>query len=87
MAGERQWRILVSDSATKYLERLTDSERERVRKRLIELVAGPHGRAKRLGGRPQWSLHIGGLRALLDVDESAKTINVAAIGPRGDVYK
>ena len=81
---ELPWRVLVAGPAAKYLDRLSIEDRERIRTALLELTAGPHHVAKRLHGRPEWSLRIGGWRALLDVDASARTVTVATIGPRGD---
>ena len=87
MAEPVTWRILVADSTARYLQRQTAEVQKRIRERLQELQAGPLGRAKPLHGRSQWSLRVGGLRLLLEVDEGAHVITVVAAGPRGDVYK
>ena len=84
---DNRWRVLVSRPAGRYLQGLSEEERERVRLRLKALEAGPFGLAKRLQGRPQWSLRVGGLRVLLEVDVPTRTVVVLAAGPRGDIYK
>lgn len=38
-------------------------------------------------GRPEWSLRVGSWRALLRVDDKARTVVILTAGPRGDVYK
>jgi mRNA-degrading endonuclease RelE of RelBE toxin-antitoxin system len=87
VAEPGSWRILVTDTAARYLQRQTADVQRRVRERLLELQAGPHGRAKPLHGRPQWSLRVGGMRLLLQVAEQARVVTVVGVGPRGDVYK
>lgn len=87
MAEQPVWRILVADGTARYLQRQAAEMQQRVRERLMDLRAGPHGRAKRLHGRPQWSLRVGDLRLLLQVDEDDHIITVVGAGPRGDVYK
>ena len=81
------WSVVVSRPAASYLQSLSGEERERVRLRLKALEAGPFGQATRLQVRPQWSLRVGGLRVLLEVDVPTRTVRVVAAGPRGDIYK
>jgi mRNA-degrading endonuclease RelE of RelBE toxin-antitoxin system len=67
---------------------MTPGTRERVLKAL-ERVRGDPLRAKRLRGELDglFSLRIGQVRVVYEVDPEAKVIVVHGIGPRGDVYK
>lgn len=82
------WQLTILRPARRYLERLTDDERERIFAALVELQRDPlHGPVKPLKGRPEWSLRVGTRRVLLRVDRARRTLVVTHVGPRGDVYK
>lgn len=88
MSESSTWRVLIAPQAEKAMKRLPAHEQARFRVAIDRLAAGPHQvSVKRLRGRPEWSLRVGGRRALLRVDHQARVIVVVAIGPRGDVYK
>jgi mRNA interferase RelE/StbE len=83
-----EWRIVLLRPARRYLEKLPSTEQERVLDALTALAEDPfEGDVKPLKGRPEWSLRVGELRALLRVDRDEQTIVVTLIAPRGDVYK
>ncbi len=83
-----EWRLTILRPARRYLERLTDDEREPIFAALIELQRDPlHGAVKPLRGRPEWSLRVGGYRVLLRVDREQRVLVVTRVGPRGDTYK
>jgi mRNA interferase RelE/StbE len=83
-----EWRIVLLRPARRYLEKLPSTEQERVPDALAALGEDPFGGdVKPLKGRPEWSLRVGELRALLRVDRDEQTIVVTLIAPRGDVYK
>ena len=77
------YKINYSRAAEKYL----DSQTQTVRKRIMDAVDDlPEGNVKKLNGREGYRLTVGGFRVLFDyIDKS--TIDIIAIGPRGDIYK
>lgn len=77
------YNINYSRAAEKYL----DSQTQTVRKRIMDAVDDlPEGNVKKLNGREGYRLTVGGFRVLFDyIDKS--TIDIIAIGPRGDIYK
>jgi mRNA interferase RelE/StbE len=83
-----EWRVVILRPAKRYLERLTDDERQRIFAALIELQRDPyHGPMQPLRGRPEWRLRVGGRRVLIRVDREQRALIVTYVGPRGDVYK
>ncbi len=82
------WRVLVLRPARSYLERLPRADQRRILEALAALERDPEAApVKPLQGRPEWSLRLGELRALLRVDRERHVVVVTRIGPRGDVYK
>ncbi len=82
------WRFVLLQPATSYLERLSPPDRQRIYNALEQLVNDPQAAApKRLRGRPEWSLRVGHWRILVRLDRKARVFIVTRIGPRGDVYK
>ena len=77
------YNIKYSRIAEKYL----DSQSENVRKRIMDAVDDlPEGNIKKLKGREGYRLTIGSFRVLFDYIDNS-TIDIIAIGPRGDIYK
>jgi mRNA interferase RelE/StbE len=71
----------------KAAEKYLDSQTQSTRKRIMDAVDGlPDGDVIKLQGRKGYRLAVGGFRVLFDYLDSA-TIDVIAIGPRGDIYK
>ena len=75
--------VQYSKAAEKYL----DAQTKATQKRIMDAVdALPNGNVKKLQGRSGYRLTIGGVRVLFDyIDDT--TVDVVAIGNRGDVYK
>jgi len=80
--------VLLGRDAAKTLERLSPAMRARIIKAL-ERARGDPLRAKRLRGELEgmFSLRIGQVRVVYEVDPEARLIVVHGIGPRGDIYK
>jgi mRNA interferase RelE/StbE len=80
--------LVFSQEAVKSLERATPQVRRRIIRALERMRADPL-KGKRLRGELEglFSLRIGGLRAVYEVDAEAGAMIVHAIGPRGDIYK
>ncbi|MGB7762262.1 MAG: type II toxin-antitoxin system RelE/ParE family toxin [Bryobacteraceae bacterium] len=80
--------LSISAAAAKYWKRCDAPTRDRLRQKLEQLKADPFDpqNSKPLKGRnDQRSARVGGLRILFQVQ--GLDIVVAAIGPRGEIYK
>lgn len=82
------YELVFSREAVKSLERATPQTRRRIIRALERMRADPL-KGKRLRGELEglFSLRIGGMRAVYEVDSEQKVVVVHAIGPRGDIYK
>jgi len=79
--------VFLHPSARKYLERLSASNRERIKKALQGLQKEPpQGDIRPYEGNPGiWRLKVGGYRVLYKI-ETASTILATHIEPRGQAY-
>jgi mRNA interferase RelE/StbE len=82
------YEVVLSRDAARTLEKATPAMKRRIIAALERTRANPQS-AKRLRGEMEglFSLRIGGLRAVYEVDAEARAMIVHAIGPRGDIYK
>ena len=82
------YEIVFGREAARTLERLTPAMRARTIKVLERARVNPL-RAKRLRGELEglFSLRVGEMRVVYEVDPDELAMVVHAIGPRGDVYK
>lgn len=82
------YRVLLSNQAKKFYEKLQRNVRARVREALVALEKSPQA-GKRLHGelRGNYSLRVGKLRIIYYVSERDKTVYVIAIGLRKTIYK
>ena len=84
------YQLLIRKHAIKILQRMQARDAKRIRNALDELAEGPGRRdsdVKPLRGRPGFRMRIGDYRVIFERDDKGRTIEVLAIGPRGDVYK
>lgn len=82
------WKVFIPDRIERQLAKLPPKETDRIKTKIKELASGLNqSRIKKLEGRPEWSIRVGGRRVLVGVDFEKKTVVVTAIGPRGDIYK
>jgi len=80
--------VNVKRSAEKELSRLPARIHDRIVGHLLSLGENPRPRmAKRLRGRDEYRLRVGDYRILYIIDESAKEIEIVAVGHRRDVYR
>ncbi|MGR3309629.1 MAG: type II toxin-antitoxin system RelE family toxin [Candidatus Brocadiales bacterium] len=85
------YEVFVSHEAEKYYKRQDKDTKRRIN-RYIEIISqGPlsGSHIKRLHGdlEGKYRYAIGGLRIVYEVDTKNKTVEIKAIGRRGDVYK
>ena len=78
--------VVLKPSVAKYLSRLNEPNKSRIKNALIKLSnEPPQGDIKSLEGRDGYRLRVGGYRVLFDVIE--QEIVVYDIGLRGQIYK
>jgi mRNA interferase RelE/StbE len=83
-----KYRIIIRHQAEKELGHLGHDEQRRISKKILLLENEPFPvGAITLQGREGYRIRIGDYRVLYEVDEATKTVNVTAIGHRGDVYR
>lgn len=82
------YNIVLSRHASRTLEKATPTARRRIVAALERLGSKPYS-GKTLRGELEglFSLRIGGMRAVYEVDTKKNIVVVFAIGPRGDIYK
>ncbi len=78
-------RIFLHLKAAKYLKKLDENNKERIKKELTKLNENPK-KGKHLLYCPFWSLRIGKYRAIYEINFENKKIIVLFIGERKDVY-
>lgn len=83
------YRLLLTSSARKDLDRLRGSTWERVRDALLALREDPRppGCRKLPGGSDAYRIRIGEYRAVYDIDDDAETAMVLRVRHRRDVYR
>jgi len=83
-----KWQVVILKPAERYLNSLSESDRDKLLDALRMLQENPLDRKyKKLKGRAEWSLRAGHRRILFRIDSNKKYFVVTRIGPRGDVYK
>ncbi len=82
------YEVILSRDAARTLEKLTPGIRARIFMALEKARANPL-KEKKLRGELEglFSLRVGEMRAVYEVDSNQKIMVVHAIGPRGDIYK
>ena len=77
---------VLSPTAAKYLERMNEPIKGRIKAALKKLEQEPpQGDIKTMTGQEGFRLRVGGYRVLFSI--RSNTIVVTDIGPRGQVYK
>ena len=83
------YRLLLTSSARKDLDRLRGGTWERVRDALLALKEEPRpkGCRKFRGGSDMYRIRVGDYRAVHDVDDQAEQITLLSVGHRREVYR
>jgi mRNA interferase RelE/StbE len=80
--------ILIKRGAEREMNSLPPAVFERIAKAVLTLEAAPRPRgAKKLQGRDTYRLRVGDYRVLYTVSDSARTVEIVAVGHRKDVYR
>jgi mRNA interferase RelE/StbE len=84
-------KVVIHRRALRYLQRLPQPERERVRAALLRLAEDIVGNPGVIQMAGEWEgyqrIRVGNLRVIFWHDETDDIIYVDHIGPRGDIYK
>jgi mRNA interferase RelE/StbE len=78
--------VLLHPDVEKDLNRLPNDVEQRIRDKLADAGANPSRELKPLKGREDYSLRIGGRRAIIDWDRSQNELRVLEIDTRDTVY-
>ncbi len=83
------YRLLLTGSARKDLDRLRGATWERVRDAILGLEEEPRppGCRKLRGGPNTYRIRIGDYRAVYDVDDESKAVTLLRVKHRRDVYR
>lgn len=83
------YEIILRRAPEKYLEKSTPKTKRLFREYFIKLETNPYDIAVPLQGKLKGmhKVSVGNKRMIILINEPEKTVNVLAIGPRGDVYK
>jgi mRNA interferase RelE/StbE len=88
MSQAGRYAILIKGAAEREMNSLSAAVFERVTKAVLSLETTPRPRgAKKLHGRSAYRLRIGDYRVLYTVSDSARTVEIVAVGHRKDVYR
>ncbi len=78
--------VVFDPEAIDFLDKLEKSIRERIYTKIMAASVNPFHFFERLAERPEYKLRIGDYRAIVDINQSAKRVEVTLIGHRKNVY-
>jgi mRNA interferase RelE/StbE len=84
------YEIVFSRQVLKTLRKLPGDLVQRMREKLEQIAADPHGQHKnatKLTNRPGYRLRVGDWRIIYEVQDDQLRILVLKIAPRGEVYR
>jgi mRNA interferase RelE/StbE len=82
------YRVIVSKSVQKQLDKLPNDVRFRVLARLSNLEANPRPQdVKKLKGRGAWRIRVGDYRVIYEIHDRQLQVIVMMVGHRRDVYR
>jgi len=80
------WNVLLHPNVVKFLNRLDNNMRERIKEKLLELEQDPFRFLEHYEGA-YYKFRVGDFRALIDVDFERKEIMVRSLDHRKKIYK
>lgn len=84
------YKVVFSGKAKRSVQRLTSTDKERLRERILQIIEAPRSAGKPLMGafkaRNIWSARVGGYRILYAILEEEKTVLVVKVDLRKKVY-
>ncbi len=79
--------IIFSEKAERFLDKLNDSERERIIRALERIKIRPEAFLEKLVGKEGYKFRVGDYRIFLDLNKNDLLISVIQIGYRKNVYR
>ena len=80
------WEIKFSSQSTKFIRKLQDEVKQRVKDKFIEISNNPFHYLEQYEG-DYYKIRIGDYRALIDIDFERKILFVRVFDKRGRIYK
>jgi mRNA interferase RelE/StbE len=82
------YRVILSRSTRKQLERISGETEVRVLAKLSELEANPRPPGcKKLKNRDAWRIRVGDYRVIYEIHDKVLQVIVVTVGPRREVYR
>lgn len=83
-----RYRVILTKSVQKTLDRLPEEVARRILARLAGLETNPRpADVKKLKGRDAWRVRVGDYRVIFEIRDRELQVLVITIGHRGDVYR
>ncbi len=80
------YELIFDDPAIEFLSKLPKELKTRIFNKVISTKENPHHYFERLAGRTDFKLRVGDYRAIADINDAKKKIEVTLIGHRKNVY-
>ncbi len=81
------YKVIFDPEALEFLEEANKDLAKRIWNKIMLTKENPHHFFERLTGRKDYKLRIGDYRAIADIDDNKKRIDIILIGHRKNVYK
>ena len=81
------YEVIFDPTAIDFLSKLPQDLRERIYNKVASTKENPHRYFERLTGRKDYKLRIGDYRAIADINDNAKRIEITLIDHRSRIYK
>lgn len=83
-----KYEVLIAPVAEREIDKLPILVHTRISRRILSLEDNPRPRGvKKLSGREEYRLRVGGYRILYTIDDGGCIIKVFAVGHRREVYR
>lgn len=80
------YEVIFDEEAIDFLNKSSNNLKKRIFNKILSTKENPFRFFERLKGRSDYKLRIGDYRAIADIDESLKKIQITAIGHRRNIY-
>ncbi len=81
------YEVVFDPEAIEFLEKSNKDLAKRIWNKIMSTKENPHRFFERLTGRTDYKLRIGDYRAIADIDDKNKKIEITLIGHRKNVYQ
>lgn len=81
------YEIILDPGALEFLEKLDKKFAKRIWDKIMSTKSDPHHFFERLVGRQDYKLRIGEYRAIADIDDKTKRVEITLIDHRKKIYK